>query len=334
MEIDSATLNDIIARLKRAEDRIDDLQNKPIPAPGSVSGIGDMFKSTYDTNADGKIDVAAITQGSGSGLDADKLDGHQPGSGNGLDADTLDGFQPGAGNGLDADKLDGQHGAYYLPAGSYTVNDVFNKVLSMDGVGSTLDADLLDGVHADVVQNGSTIAQRTGAGYLVANYFQGPGMGDGGGSPGCLVGWTSGDYYLRPYDLNRMLGNWQTYSPAWSVVSGAAPAIGNGSLTGRWASWGKVAVAIVNLTIGSTSTMGGGPWRFSLPSVPAAIQREVGVAMVLDASPVVSYTASCMIQSGNLLNVVGYNTAGFAATVPITWTTNDKLVMQILYENA
>lgn len=35
----------------------------------------------------------AGNDGTGSGLDADTLDGHQPGSGNGLDADTVDGVQ-------------------------------------------------------------------------------------------------------------------------------------------------------------------------------------------------------------------------------------------------
>jgi hypothetical protein len=55
----------------------------------------------------------------------------------------------GAGSGLDADFLDGQHGAYYLPAASYTAADVLAKLITVDGSGSGLDADLLDG------QNGS-----------------------------------------------------------------------------------------------------------------------------------------------------------------------------------
>jgi len=51
----------------------------------------------------------------------------------------------GSGSGLDADLLDGQHGAYYLPVASYTAADVKAKMLTQDGAGSTLDADLLDG---------------------------------------------------------------------------------------------------------------------------------------------------------------------------------------------
>lgn len=51
----------------------------------------------------------------------------------------------GSGSGLDADLLDGQHGSYYLPVASYTAADVKAKMLTQDGAGSTLDADLLDG---------------------------------------------------------------------------------------------------------------------------------------------------------------------------------------------
>lgn len=51
----------------------------------------------------------------------------------------------GAASGIDADLLDGQHGAYYLPAGSYTAADVLAKLLTVDGAASGLDADLLDG---------------------------------------------------------------------------------------------------------------------------------------------------------------------------------------------
>lgn len=54
----------------------------------------------------------------------------------------------GSGSGLDADLLDGQHGAYYLPAASYTAADVLAKLLGVDGTGSALDADTVDGLHA------------------------------------------------------------------------------------------------------------------------------------------------------------------------------------------
>lgn len=62
----------------------------------------------------------------------------------------------GSGSGLDADLLDGQEGAYYtnitarlgytpLNAANYTAADVRTKLLGVDGSGSGVDADLLDG---------------------------------------------------------------------------------------------------------------------------------------------------------------------------------------------
>lgn len=54
----------------------------------------------------------------------------------------------GSGSGLDADLLDGNSSAFYLPASSYTAADVLAKLVTVDGVGSGLDADLLDGLSS------------------------------------------------------------------------------------------------------------------------------------------------------------------------------------------
>jgi len=98
--------------------------------------------------------------GSGSGLDADKLDGVEYSTINSAIAAKLAASSytaadvlaklltvDGAGTGLDADKLDGQEGAYYLPAGTYTAADILTKIKTVDGAGSGLDADLLDGAN-------------------------------------------------------------------------------------------------------------------------------------------------------------------------------------------
>ncbi|WP_025727700.1 tail fiber protein [Heyndrickxia ginsengihumi] len=51
----------------------------------------------------------------------------------------------GSGSGLDADLLDGHDSNYFLPASAYSASDVLSKLKSMDGSGSGVDADLLDG---------------------------------------------------------------------------------------------------------------------------------------------------------------------------------------------
>ena len=54
----------------------------------------------------------------------------------------------GSGSGLDADLLDGQNGSYYLAATEYTASDVLTKIKTVDGSGSGLDADTVDGIQA------------------------------------------------------------------------------------------------------------------------------------------------------------------------------------------
>ena len=88
----------------------------------------------------------------------------------------------GTGSGLDADKLDGKHASDFataeqgtkadnaLPSSEYTANDVLDKLKTVDGSGSGLDADTVDGIQgADLVKkDGSvpmdnlTIGTRTG----------------------------------------------------------------------------------------------------------------------------------------------------------------------------
>jgi hypothetical protein len=74
-------------------------------------------------------------------------------------ADVWRASNDGSGSGLDADLLDGQQGSYYLPGASYTAADVKSKLLTVDGAGSGVDADLLDGQDGSYYTN---IAARLG----------------------------------------------------------------------------------------------------------------------------------------------------------------------------
>lgn len=75
----------------------------------------------------------------------------------------------GSGSGLDADLLDGNDSSYYLstetasliylPSASYTASDVLNKIKTVDGQGSGLDADLLDGQNSLYFLNTSSATQ-------------------------------------------------------------------------------------------------------------------------------------------------------------------------------
>lgn len=79
----------------------------------------------------------------------------------------------GTGSGLDADLLDGQHGSYYtdivsrlgytpLNTTAYTAADVLSKLLTVDGSGSGLDADLLDGLQATAFDRLNANTEKSG----------------------------------------------------------------------------------------------------------------------------------------------------------------------------
>jgi hypothetical protein len=64
----------------------------------------------------------------------------------------------GSGSGMDADKLDGQEGSYYqnaanlnsgtIPSSRLSASDLLTKIMTVDGSASGLDADKVDGTHA------------------------------------------------------------------------------------------------------------------------------------------------------------------------------------------
>src|SRR5881409_1184368 len=64
--------------------------------------------------------------------------------------------------------------------------------------------------------------------------------------------------------FNSMFAAWTTYTPTWTS-SGTAPALGNGTITGRYMKIGRTVICHINMTSGSTSTYGTGNYNWSLP---------------------------------------------------------------------
>lgn len=57
---------------------------------------------------------------------------------------------------------------------------------------------------------------------------------------------------------------WVAYTPAWTS-SGTAPALGNGTIAGGYVDRGNTVDFRLKMTLGSTSTVGTGTYRFSIP---------------------------------------------------------------------
>lgn len=115
--------------------------------------------------------------GSGSGLDADKVDGYHASSF--LQASVYTAADvlakllavDGTGSGLDADKLDGKHASSFVLDTTYTAADVLTKLLAVDGSGSGLDADKLRGLVANIAAAANTIVQRDANGDITTRFM-------------------------------------------------------------------------------------------------------------------------------------------------------------------
>lgn len=130
--------------------------------------------------------------------------------------------------------------------------------------------------------------------------------------------------------------DWVTYVPSWTASS-VNPAIGNGTLTGRYRrSEGEDMVhAEIRIAAGSTTTFGTGFWSVSLGVTPSTSSQNAMTqpAVVIDASTGNTYPCTGRIFGGLL--VIGTPTGPLVtATVPMAWTTSDELHISCFYEPA
>lgn len=95
--------------------------------------------------------------------------------------------------------------------------------------------------------------------------------------------------------LNSMFAAWTTYTPTWTST-GTAPAIGNGSLTGRYMKIGRTVIVEINMIAGATTTFGTGNYSFSLPVQSAATGLAIpGSAQLLGTD---RWSGTTIISSG------------------------------------
>lgn len=150
--------------------------------------------------------------------------------------------------------------------------------------------------------------------------------------------------------FNSFFGAWSTYTPGWGADGGAAPTLGNGSLTGRYLKVGRTVDFVLQLTWGSTSAAGGGGsgenWWFGLPSTPAAgfTQRTVQ-ADAFDNSASLHYAGTAIYSTLNGgcvktfvdqlgTGLVATNAPIWDSTAPFVWAASDILYASGRYEAA
>lgn len=122
-------------------------------------------------------------------------------------------------------------------------------------------------------------------------------------------------------------GAWTSFTPTWTAVT-TNPAVGNGTLVGRFKQRGKIVHLAYELTMGSTTTFGSGTWSLGLPGgmTSAAGINQVMALSLLDTS--VQWTAgAAVVDAGatTLRMTSQANNDYFGSANPIPWATGDSV---------
>lgn len=134
--------------------------------------------------------------------------------------------------------------------------------------------------------------------------------------------------------------SYQSYTPTWSASS--SPAIGNGTLTGRYIQVGKTVNGYINLAAGSTTTFGSGLWAFTLPitaSSNMSTNITIGTAAVTDTG-VQQYMGLVFMATTTTVSLYYSDTSGagratgVGSTTPFTFGNGDTVRLTFSYEAA
>lgn len=128
--------------------------------------------------------------------------------------------------------------------------------------------------------------------------------------------------------LFAMLGSeaaWTSYTPTNSNVT-----VGNGTQTAYYFQMGKTVFFQYRLLFGSTTSFGG-VVQIGVPV--AAVRRQVVPAFMLD-NGTRGYTGCAVIASSSAapIHSESGSNGNVAAAAPFTWTTNDELIVEGIYE--
>lgn len=153
---------------------------------------------------------------------------------------------------------------------------------------------------------------------------------------GTLPTWTVKP--VRAEDLDTMVDAllaltdaWTSYVVAWTS-GGTQPAIGNGTLEGKYLQANKLVVVHIRLIMGSTTTFGTGQYFLSLP-VAARVASVPMVSYMLD-SGTANKAGMAFVTSGLTTVAMVQNTTDVAATAPHTWANGDQIHVVGTYEVA
>lgn len=140
---------------------------------------------------------------------------------------------------------------------------------------------------------------------------------------------AAGDIILA----DHFSATWTTYTPTW-VASAGTPAIGNGTLAGRYFQLGKTVHFSFRLIAGSTTTYGtaGAYWQLGLPTLGNAATYHAFAAMSVDAATA-DYPLIGAVRVGEaVVELYKPGSGRFVNNSPFTFGSGDQLWVSGTYE--
>lgn len=147
---------------------------------------------------------------------------------------------------------------------------------------------------------------------------------------------SEGDVYSINgyYERNRSIQNgvWQSFTPQWKST-GTQPTIGNGSILGRYTLIGKTCIFHIDLSIGSTSTVGSGTYLLTIPlSAGGGMNFAFNTWGLLAQSAFYSNFGAQIYSATEFYLTVGGS--AWSPTNPTTLTASDHMHITGTYEIA
>jgi hypothetical protein len=122
---------------------------------------------------------------------------------------------------------------------------------------------------------------------------------------------------------------WEAFTPTWTNIT-----VGDGVGTYSYYQVGRLVVASYELILGSSSTVGSGPYT-TFPVPPGPNQLIAGISEYRDTSASGVYWGAALL-SGSVLLMCRLNESRVAITAatPFTWAAGDIIRATVMYQSA
>ncbi len=139
--------------------------------------------------------------------------------------------------------------------------------------------------------------------------------------------YLSGSLFIDGVGLGS---GWTAYTPTWTAAS-VNPAIGNGTLNGRYLQIGKMVFVDIALTCGSSTTFGTGAYSFALPVTASDTVGQTMTAMLTDSGTAFYGGRALLATTATLQITTEGSPTAVGTAAPFTWAQNDAIKITGFY---